>query len=51
MDIPTSFTSIVVLFDEAFKYGNGVKFLSYARANAAPVCVSQLCKLYNFHLK
>jgi hypothetical protein len=27
VDIPTCFTTIIMLFDEAFKYGDGAKFV------------------------
>jgi hypothetical protein len=33
-----SFIWIIVLFDEAFKYGNSAKFLGYVETNAKPVC-------------
>jgi hypothetical protein len=29
MDIPADFTRIIILFDEAFKYDAGAKFLGY----------------------
>jgi hypothetical protein len=40
-DIPTSFISINILFDKAFKYGDGAKFLGYVGASLyriLPVC-------------
>jgi hypothetical protein len=30
---------IVTLFDEAFKYGDGVNFLTYFGTNTEPFCV------------
>jgi hypothetical protein len=39
MDIPTSLIWIIILFQEAFKYGDGVKFLGYVGTNAEPLCV------------
>jgi hypothetical protein len=44
MDISTSFIWIVIIFDEAFKYGVGAKFGSYVGTNADPVCV-EFCNL------
>jgi hypothetical protein len=38
IDIPTSFIWIIILFDEAFKYGDGAKFRGHASANAEPIC-------------
>jgi hypothetical protein len=39
MDIPTSFTRIIILFDEAFKYGHDAKYLGYVGKNAEQTCV------------
>jgi hypothetical protein len=55
MDIPTSFTWIIILFDEVFKYGDDdEKFWSYVGTNAEPLCVEflnsvkyHLCKVFN----
>jgi hypothetical protein len=38
-DKPTSFISVVILFDEAFNYGDGDKFWGYGGTNAEPLCV------------
>jgi hypothetical protein len=37
MDIPTSFILIVILFDFAFEYGDGVNFLGYVGTNTEPL--------------
>jgi hypothetical protein len=37
MDIPISFTSIIILFFEAFKYDDGAKFCGYDETNAKPL--------------
>jgi hypothetical protein len=34
VDSPKSFDSKIILFDEAFKYNNGVKFWGYVETNA-----------------
>jgi hypothetical protein len=34
MDIRTSFISIIILFDGAFKYGDDEKFVGYVGTNA-----------------
>jgi hypothetical protein len=34
MDTPTSFISVITLFDGAFKYGDGAKFWGYVGINA-----------------
>jgi hypothetical protein len=39
MNIPTSFIWIIILFDEAFKYDEGVNFWGYVGTNAEPLCV------------
>jgi hypothetical protein len=41
--MPTSFISII-LFDKAFKYGSGAKFLGYVGTNTKPLCI----KFYGF---
>jgi hypothetical protein len=38
MNIPTTFIWITILFDKAFKYGDGANFLGYVN-NAEPLCV------------
>jgi hypothetical protein len=38
IDIPTIFIWIIILFDEAYKYGDGAKFRGHASANAEPIC-------------
>jgi hypothetical protein len=38
MDIPTSFISMIILFDEAFKYGDSGKFWGYVAANTESLC-------------
>jgi hypothetical protein len=35
---------MVILFDEAFKYGDDAKFVDYVGTNAKPVCI-ELYKL------
>jgi hypothetical protein len=42
MDIPKSFISIIILFHEAFKYGDGVKFWGYVGINIEPLSVELL---------
>jgi hypothetical protein len=42
MENPTSFIWIIILFDEAFKYGEGAKFWSYIGTKAEPLCVEQI---------
>jgi hypothetical protein len=39
MDIPTSFILIIIMFDEASKYGDGAKFWGYVGTEAESVCV------------
>jgi hypothetical protein len=39
MDIPTSSIWNIILFNEAFKYGNGAKLWYYVQTIAAPLCV------------
>jgi hypothetical protein len=38
-DVPASFSEISILSDQAFKYGDGKKFLGYLGTNAEPLCV------------
>jgi hypothetical protein len=45
MYIPTSFNLIIVLFDEYFRYCDGVKFLGYVWINVEPLCV-QFCNFF-----
>jgi hypothetical protein len=33
MDLPTSFIVVIILVDEAFKYGDGPKFWDYVGTN------------------
>jgi hypothetical protein len=49
MDIPTRFIWIVILFDEAFNYGNGAKFLDHAGTNAKSLCV-EFCSFLQCHI-
>jgi hypothetical protein len=44
MDIPVSFISIIILFDEAFIYDSIAIFWRYIGRNAEPVCV-EFCNL------
>jgi hypothetical protein len=44
MDILTSYVCIIILFDEAFKYDDGVKFCGYIGTNAEPLCI-EFCNL------
>jgi hypothetical protein len=37
MDIPASSTSVIILFGEVSKYGDGAKFSSYVGTNSEPV--------------
>jgi hypothetical protein len=39
MDIPTSFIWIIILFYEAFKYGDGAKCWCYVGTNAEALFV------------
>jgi hypothetical protein len=39
MGIPTSCIEIIILFDEAFKYGDGANLLGYVGINAETLCV------------
>jgi hypothetical protein len=39
MNIPISFISIIIWFDEVFKYGDGAKFWGYVQASADPLYV------------
>jgi hypothetical protein len=39
MEIPTSFISIIILFNAVFKYGDGAKFWVYVVINAEQLCV------------
>jgi hypothetical protein len=39
MDMPTNPVWIIVLLDEALKYGGGVKFRGYVETQAEPFCV------------
>jgi hypothetical protein len=48
MDIPTSFKWLV-LFDEAFKCGDGAKFWDYVGTNVEPLCM-EFCKSVQCHV-
>jgi hypothetical protein len=37
--IPTNFVGIIILFDEAFKYGNGATFSDHVATEGEPFCV------------
>jgi hypothetical protein len=39
MDISKGFIWIIILFDEAFKYDDGVKFWGYVGMNPEPFCI------------
>jgi hypothetical protein len=39
MEIPTSFTWIIIFLDGAFECGDGGKFWGYIGTNAEPLCV------------
>jgi hypothetical protein len=39
MDIPTSYIWVIIFFDEAVKYGDGVVFWGYVGTNAKQLCV------------
>jgi hypothetical protein len=45
MYIPTSLISIIILFDEAFNYGNGAKVWGYVGENSEPFCV-EFCNVH-----
>jgi len=49
MDIPKSFIWMIILFDEAFKYGDGAKFWGYVGTNTEPLCV-QFCNFVQCHI-
>jgi hypothetical protein len=38
MDMPTSSIWIIILFDKASKYGDGVKFWVYVGTNTETLC-------------
>jgi hypothetical protein len=42
MDTPASFILIIILFDEAFKNGDGANLGGYFGTNAEPLC-AEVC--------
>jgi hypothetical protein len=49
MAIPTTFIWNVILFDEAFKYINVMKFWGYVGTNTESLCV-QFCNSVKCHI-
>jgi hypothetical protein len=49
MDIPTSFTWIIILFDAVFKYGDGAKIWGYVVINAEQLC-AEFCNFVQCHI-
>jgi hypothetical protein len=49
MGIPTSFVWIIILFNEAFKYGESAKFLDYVGASPEPLFV-EFCSFVQCHI-
>jgi hypothetical protein len=39
---------IIILFDEAFKYGDGAKFICYIRTDTEPLCI-EFCNVVQYH--
>jgi hypothetical protein len=48
MDIPTSYTWIIIFFDKAFKYGSGARCWGYVAINTEPLCV-EFCNFVECH--
>jgi hypothetical protein len=48
MDTPKSFTWIIILFDEVFKYGDGAKFWGYVGTNGEALYVEFCNVLVNY---
>jgi hypothetical protein len=49
LDTPVSFIGIIVLCDDAFKYGDCVRFWGYIEMNTEPLCVD-FCNFVQCHI-
>jgi hypothetical protein len=47
--LPTFSLWVVILFDEAFKCGDGVKFLGYVGTDAVTLCI-EFCNSVRCHI-